>query len=340
MMSKKSKSTVIDLFCGAGGFSEGFKLAGYEVLLGLDCIGTFVETFTLNNEKAKAICEDIREITANDIKKKIGRRKVDVVVGGPPCQGFSMAGRRDSKDPRNSLFMEFVRIIDKLKPKYFAMENVKGLLSTNAASGDSVVEIIKQEFKRIGYKVDYRVLMAADYGVPQKRQRIFFLGTNTKRPICFPEPTHQQKPEQMLFGKPKKKWVGVGEVLLGENEVDKKFFHTPKMIKGFERRKDNNKKNGKGFGWQILKFNEPSYTISARYWKDGSDALVRYTDKKIRMLTPLECARIQSFPDTYKFFGSKKDTYTQIGNAAPPLLAKAIAIEIKKALKKGKRLRK
>lgn len=328
----QKKPTVIDLFCGAGGFSEGFKQAGYQVLLGIDNIEIFIETFKANHENTIAICEDIRKITVKDVKKKITNKNIDIIIGGPPCQGFSAAGRRDKNDPRNSLFVEFIRFVDGLKPKYFVMENVRGLLSMSTANGEPVIEIIRTEFEKIGYKFEYRVLLATNYGVPQKRYRVIFIGTNTNRSITFPNPTHNNKSQSELFGKIFKEWVPVKNVLLKETEVDKSFFHSEKMIAGFRRRKEKNKSIGNGFGWQILNLDKPSYTISARYWKDGSDALVKYSDDRIRMLTPFECARIQSFPSNYKFMGSKRDIYTQIGNAVPPLMAKAIAEEIKHTL--------
>ncbi|MBA7493506.1 Modification methylase AplI [subsurface metagenome] len=326
------KFTVVDLFCGVGGFSEGFKQAGYKILAGIDSVDTFIKTFKRNHKGAIGICGDIRELSVEDMEKMLGDREIDVVVGGPPCQGFSIAGRRDPKDPRNSLFMEFVRIVKGFKAKYIVMENVRGLLSMRTVKGDSVVEIIQNEFKRIGYEMEYKVLLAADFGVPQKRYRVIFIGTNTKNRITFPEPTHSKNPEDTLFRDNIKKWVPVKDVLLAREEVGESFFHSERMIEGFKRRKERHRARGNGFGWQILRTDEPSFTISARYWKDGSDALVKYSDSEIRMLTSLECARIQSFPDNYEFMGSKREIYTQIGNAVPPLLAKAIAEEIRKYL--------
>jgi len=332
MKKNNTKPTIIDLFCGAGGLSEGFQQAGYKVLLGLDNIKVFTDTFRINHKNAKGICGDIRKITVSDIKRFIKNKKVDVVIGGPPCQGFSMAGRRDQRDPRNSLFKDYVRIVNGLKPKYFVMENVRGILSMKTAKGTPVSEIIESEFKKIGYSVNSKVLTACDYGVPQKRQRVIFIGTNTKNQICYPQPTHYKKSFIKKSGESVKKYVGVGKVLFNEKKINEKYFHSQKMIDGFRKRKEKNLAKGNGFGAQYLDPNKPSYTISARYWKDGSDALVKYTDNKIRMLTPRECARIQSFPDHFKFAGSKKEIYTQIGNAVPPLMAKAIALEIKKSL--------
>lgn len=334
MTPSTSKPTVIDLFCGAGGLSKGFEMAGFEVVLGVDNEPSSMATFKKNHPSAVPISEtmDIKDLTEEKLIKKIGNRKINVVIGGPPCQGFSMAGRRDPNDPRNSLFMHFVRIVGELKPEWFVMENVTGLLIAKTAKGEDVNIIIKKEFEKIGYRVKLFKLIAADYGVPQKRKRIFYIGTNSEKSIRPPKQTHAEKAHNCLNGPPMKKWVGVGTVLLPESDVGKSYYHSQKMIAGFRRRKERNVKNGKGFGWQILDPEKPSFTISARYWKDGADAIVMLAPNKTRMLTERECARIQSFPDDYVFLGSKKDRYRQIGNAVPPLLAKAIASEIKRKL--------
>jgi len=325
---------IVDLFAGAGGLSEGFKQAGFNTLAANEIMPDFSETFKLNHQEAKVFTKDIRQITVEEFKKecRINGKRVDVLIGGPPCQGFSMAGRRDPKDPRNSLFMEFIRFVDGLKPKFFVMENVPGILTMKTSDGKKVAEIIEEEFKKIGYEVKHKKLLAADYGVPQKRKRVVFIGTNTRKKITFPEPTHSETPIVKIDGSKTKRWAGVETVLLPKNKVDEAFFHSQRMIDGFRKRKERNTETGNGFGWQILDLKKPSYTISARYWKDGADALVKYSENEIRMLTPLETARIQTFPDNYKFFGSKRSVYTQIGNAVPALLAKAIAEEIKKKL--------
>jgi DNA (cytosine-5)-methyltransferase 1 len=202
---------------------------------------------------------------------------------------------------------------------------------------EPVTQLIESEFRKIGYSVKYNLLNAADYGVPQKRQRVIFIGSKNERDIKFPQPTHMKNPPSnyTLDGKKLKKWVPVSSILFDKESGDvERYFHSQRMIDGFRRREKIHKKFGNGFGWQILRPDEPSFTISARYWKDGSDALVKYSDDEIRMLTERECARIQSFPDTFEFAGSKRDVYTQIGNAVPPLLAKAVAKEIMKSLAK------
>lgn len=329
---KSKKPTVIDLFCGAGGMSGGFRMAGFKILAGVDNDKWCIETFKENHKGAKFILGDMRKISGEDIEKLIGTKNVDVIIGGPPCQGFSIAGRRDPSDPRNSLFMEFVKIVDYFKPEWIVMENVLGLRTAKTANGEPVKDIISEEFRKIGYDVIFSVLNSADYGVPQRRRRVFFMAHRDGKKISFPIHTHAKKTQKKIDGSRIKKWVPVKTVLMQESEVPKNYFHTQKMIDGFRRRKERNIRRGAGFGWQILDLEKPSYTISARYWKDGSDALVMYSPIRVRMLTEKECARIQSFPDNYEFRGPKRERYRQIGNAVPCFLAKAIALEIKKDL--------
>jgi len=332
------KPVIIDLFNGAGGMSTGFEMAGFEVALGVEYIPRFAETFALNHPNSTSLCIDIRELSNEQLLEHIDGKEIDVVTGGPPCQGFSGAGRRDPKDPRNSLFMDYVRVVKTIKPKYFVMENVPGILTMKNGDGDLVIEIIKEEFNKIGYYVEWKKLLAADYGVPQKRRRVIFIGCPFDEnkeplfPVKYPRQTHSENGgSQMTLTPdvlPMKKWVGAGTVLLSKEKAPEKSFHTQRMIDGFRRRKANNKAKGKGFGWQIINPDKPCYTISARYWKDGSDALIQYSENEVRMLTPGEAAAIQTFPADYQFCGSKKDTFMQIGNAVPCLLAKAIAESI------------
>ncbi len=336
----KRPPQIVDLFSGAGGMSTGFEMAGFEVALGIEHIEKFSQTFAKNHPNAITLNKDITEVSEEEVLELLDGKKIDVVIGGPPCQGFSGAGRRDPKDPRNSLFMDFVRIVGALNPTFFVMENVPGILNMRNADDELVVEIIREEFKKIGYFVEWRKLLAADYGVPQKRRRVIFIGCRLDSktqlpimPIVYPKQTHTAKVEKIStldVGLPKlKKWVGAGTVLLSKEDAPEKSFHTQKMIDGFVRRKERNKANGKGFGWQIIDPEKPCYTISARYWKDGSDALVKYSDTEVRMLTHGEAAAIQTFPKDYEFVGSKKEIYMQIGNAVPCLLAKAIAKSLK-----------
>ncbi len=326
-MKNKKIYNFVDLFCGAGGFSEGFIRNGFRSLLALDNNINCIETIKSNNRDTLSVCTNIKNLKKSDYKELIQNKKIHLIIGGPPCQGFSMAGKRDVKDPRNSLFMEFVKSVKFLKPQCFVLENVRGLLSMKTNSNEKVIEIIEKEFRNIGYKSYWKVLNSANYGVPQKRNRLFIIGTLKDNPLPdFPIPTHFETTTDIDNYK---LWVPVKDVLEDENEINPKYFHSDKMIKGFINRKKNNLRKKVGFGPQYLDLDKPSYTISARYWKDGSDALVKYSNNKIRMLSPKEVSRIQTFPENYIFKGTIKDIYMQIGNAVPCDLASAIAKNIK-----------
>jgi len=302
---------VVDLFSGAGGLTMGFTDPRYKVLFGVEHDKYAAQTYSANFEHPM-LNEDICKLNTDELVAQYG--KADLVIGGPPCQGFSMAGKRDTKDPRNSLFMEYLRFVRAFEPKYFVMENVPGILTMKTAAGELVVNIIQSEVNAIGYNLKWKILLACDYGVPQKRRRVIFLGWRNGVP----------EPEQPAPTHTKDTYVCMRDVLLPREEVASKYYHSQKMIDGFKARKERNEKNGKGFGAQMIKDDQPCYTISARYYKDGSDALVQYSEDAIRKLTEKEAARVQSFPDTFKWPCSAVQTYKQIGNAVACKLASAI----------------
>lgn len=335
---KVSEFNVIDLFSGAGGLSYGFEKAGMNVLLGIDSDEDAINTFAKNHNNAKSLCADMTKVGVSEVKKLCSDKKIHVIVGGPPCQGFSMAGKRQPTDPRNSLFREFIRIVNGIRPDICVMENVRGLLSMKTPDDEKVIDIILNEFKKMNYVVDVNKVNTADYGVSQKRHRIFIVARKKRVTFTFPKQTHSESGFDLERNK-LKKWNGLEKIVIPEKDVDSKYFYSKKLIRGFKRRQKNNKKRGMGFGWRFLDITKPSNTISARYYKDGAEALIKYDDEKIRMLTQDECARIQSFPKSFRFFGSKINIYKQIGNAVPPLMAKHIAKSALKSLedKYGKR---
>ena len=189
MESKTSpkKIKVVDLFSGCGGLSYGLEKAGFNVLLGVDNWGESLKTFKHNHPHAETLEADISKVKGSDIKKLIGNKKIDLIVGGPPCQGFSLSGPRKFYDKRNRLYLDFVRIVRELKPKAFVIENVPGLA---ALFGGKVKERIIEEFSKMGYRVEAKVLNASDYGIPQNRRRIIFVGLKGDKIFHFPEPTH------------------------------------------------------------------------------------------------------------------------------------------------------
>lgn len=183
------KPIVIDLFCGAGGMSEGFRQAGFELACGIEFDPQICETHRVNFPEGATIEGDIAQLSISSIRKEanLEDREVDLIIGGFPCQGFSMAGKRWVDDPRNQLFKEFVRMVDGFRPKVFVAENVVGLVSM---AGGQFVREIKESFAEIGYSVEVKILNSADFGVPQRRQRAIFIGNRIQQEIAFPEATH------------------------------------------------------------------------------------------------------------------------------------------------------
>ena len=298
---------VIDLFCGCGGMSKGLTDAGLNVIAGIDIWDKAVESYNKNYHH-KAYCADLTELPPEKFNELYNKedKDVDILVGGPPCQSFSIAGKRDKNDPRNALFIEYVKYLDYFKPKAFIMENVIGLLSKKTANGENVIDIIMEQLNR-NYNCIINKLYASDFEVPQNRRRTIIIGIRKDLHILPKEPEPVIKSVQYR--------IPVTSILIPKEEVDKKYYLSEKALAGIENKKGVSKEKGYGFGAQMLDFDKPSYTIPARYWKDGYDALVKYNEKEIRRLTITELKRIQSFPDDYIIDGSNKDVIIQIGNA-------------------------
>lgn len=297
--------TVLDLFCGCGGMSKGLQDAGLNVLFGIDvwdkAINSYEQNFT-----HPAICADLTKLSPARFDLEYNKnRPIDVLVGGPPCQGFSMAGKRDAADPRNSLFMEYVKYLEYFAPKAFIMENVMGILSAKNSENKKVIEIILEELTQ-NYNCVVCKLYASDFEVPQNRRRVIIIGARKNLNII------PQEPAKILSTADR---IPVGEVILARKDVDPKYYLSARGIAGINRKKERSKKKGHGFGAQFLTMSKPSYTIPARYWKDGYDALVKYSETAIRRLTIVELKRIQSFPDDFVIEGSKREQIMQIGNA-------------------------
>jgi DNA (cytosine-5)-methyltransferase 1 len=296
---------VLDLFCGCGGMSKGLMDSGLNVIAGMDIWDKAVNSYK-ENLKHIGVCADISALPPDKFKKDyIADQNIDIIVGGPPCQGFSIAGKRDTKDPRNSLFMEYVKYLNYFNPKAFIMENVIGILSMKNKENTKVIDIIMQMLE-INYNCVICKLYASDFEVPQNRRRVIIIGIR-KDLNKIPTP-----PSPVLT---KETRVPVKTILEKKKDVDVKNYLSERAINGIIAKREKAKKNGNGFGAQMLDPDKPSYTIPARYWKDGYDALVKYSDTEIRRLTVLELKRIQSFPDDYYLDGNKKDQIMQIGNA-------------------------
>jgi len=304
---------VLDLFCGCGGMTKGLTDAGLNVIAGIDIWNKAIENYN-KNYLHKAYCEDLTKLPPEKFNSLYNKenKTIDILVGGPPCQSFSIAGKRDKSDPRNALFMEYVKYLEYFKPKAFIMENVIGMLSKKTEKGEKVISIIMEELTK-NYNCIINKLYASDFEVPQNRRRTIIIGIRKDLNIIpkEPEPIIQEVKDR----------IPVKTILIPRENIDNKYYLSEKALLGIANKKGVSKEKGFGFGAQILDFDKPSYTIPARYWKDGYDALVKYNDKEIRRLTIIELKRIQSFPDNYIIDGSNKDIITQIGNAVPCKLA-------------------
>jgi DNA (cytosine-5)-methyltransferase 1 len=307
--SINNKFNVLDLFCGCGGMTEGLKET-LNVVCGIDIWDKAIDSYKKNHTHL-SFCKDLTKFPPRELEKIINT-KIDIIVGGPPCQGFSMAGKRDKNDPRNSLFMEFYNYITYFNPKAFIMENVMGILSMKIKNNEKAIDIIMNKLTE-NYNCCINKLYASDFGVPQNRRRVIIIGIRKDLDII---PT-----EIELIIKDQTMRIPVSQVLENKNVIDKKYYLSEKAIDGIKKKKERMIQKKNGFGAQFLDLNKPSYTIPARYWKDGYDALVKYSDKEIRRLTIKELKRIQSFPDNYKLIGNNKEQIMQIGNAVACKLA-------------------
>lgn len=315
IINENTKNTlnVLDLFCGCGGMSKGLTDAGLNIIAGIDIWDKAIDNYN-KNYIHKAYCEDLTKLSPEKFNCLYNKesKNIDIIVGGPPCQSFSIAGKRDKNDPRNTLFMEYVKYLDYFKPKAFIMENVIGMLSKKTSNGENVITIIMEELNK-NYNCIINKLYASDFEVPQNRRRTIIIGIRKDLNILPKEP----EPVILLV----KDRIPVKSILLPKESIANKYYLSEKALTGIANKREASKEKGFGFGAQILDFDKPSYTIPARYWKDGYDALVKYNEKEIRRLTITELKRIQSFPDNYILDGSNKDIIMQIGNAVPCKLA-------------------
>lgn len=393
---------VLDLFCGAGGMAEGFRQAGFDIPFASDyskeATTTYINRHLQLGHDIKFFRGDISELIMNkNIINFVNNESIDVIVGGPPCQGFSLTGKRISNDPRNRLFMEYLKSIKLLKPKYFVIENVVGILSSKldhirGVSGveykqEYVTNIITQEVERMGYKLKWKVMNCKNYGVPQNRVRVIFLGYRNEKIDAVVEPQ---------FPAPMPILISVKDAIsdldfLKNGEKSQRYF-TEKEITNYQQKsRDGRTPNREGktvFSerlsnheatkhsektvnrFKLLRNGEKINQLLKRLQEEASlEQLEYYNTKKrscmkleadsqsptiltlpddivhyanARILTVRELARLQSFDDSFVFYGKrttggdrrKYETpqYTQVGNAVPPLFAKAIASEIMKSL--------
>ncbi|HXP86472.1 MAG TPA: DNA cytosine methyltransferase [Bryobacteraceae bacterium] len=389
-----------DFFAGAGGLSLGFGQAGYRIAFANELWPDYATTYQHNHPATAVFQADIKDLTARHVFRVTGlaKNEVDVLIGGPPCQGFSInAPTRSTKDDRNQLFRHYGRLVlEGLRPKVIVMENVPGMLSLDSGR---FVKAIYALFESAGYHMQHMVLCAAHHGVPQERWRLFFIGTILKREISFPQPTHYAPVRANFTGGRKLTWLptvrdgtqafglfdqflrpfttvhdAIGDLPpLGVNEGNDETKYTlpartsyqrlmredsriltnhvagnlsPQNLRRLQhipaggswrdipprllplgmqraRRSDHTRRYGRldpnGLSGTILTKCDPHWGTFFHYDQD-------------RTLTVREAARLQSFPDHYRFTGSRVSQYEQVGNAVPPLLAQTLALHINRTL--------
>lgn len=303
----KTKFKFIDLFAGIGGIRIPFQEMGGECVFTSEWDSYAVKTYTTNF--GGKVFGDITQIKSEDIPD------FDVLLGGFPCQPFSQAGlHKGFSDTRGTLFFEVERIIKDKRPKAFLLENVKQLVGHDHGN---TFKVIVEHLRNLNYSVDFKVLAAKDFGLPQIRERIYIVGFD-KEYYNLDDDFHYEFPEPPCT--PTK----VGDIL--QDNVNEKYTISDKLWEGHKNRKANNKSNGKGFGYSLFDADSPyTSTISARYYKDGSEALIAQDGKNPRKLTPRECARLQGFPEDYIIPVSDCRAYKQFGNSVAIPVIRAIA---------------
>ena len=331
-------NSFVDLFSGAGGLLRGFMDAGLTPEFSVEMWEPAVQTHRRNYPNVPLWDRDIRTIKNKEIQPYKG--KVDLIIGGPPCQGFSTIGKRLVKDPRNELVFEFIRFVKVIKPKVFLMENVRGLLSAN---NGLIKDAITAEFEKIGYNVTHEVICAADYGVPQMRYRVLFLGVrkDLKTMPTFPEKT-VTKDHYVMVGDVIMDLVGQenqfpNHVPMNHNDIVKKRISIIKEGEGIPddglpedvakgSRSDYTDNTIKNFShvYRRLSRTKPATTMVP-----GHNAFPLHPTED-RSLTVREAARIQTFPDDVIFEGTRQNQCIQVGNAVPVKLAYEMAEHIKK----------
>lgn len=320
---EKSPFTFVDLFSGAGGISKGFELAGLQGICGLDWFPEAGKTYRRNFHHPFVegdIClSEKKDEFYKVVKKGLRGQSLTVVAGGFPCQGFSMAGNRIVYDPRNSLYRELLEIVKQLQPEFVVCENVVGL---RTMLNGAVERMIIDDFKKAGYLMNVTTLCAADYGVPQKRHRVIFIGNRLGLKNLHPKPFLNEET-----------YITTGDAIgdLVEMAANPEFNHIPTKHRPDMAKRmlllPEGKSLYKGYSdaWKKCPWDEPSCTIKENH---GG---VNIHPKLPRVLTAREMARLQSFPDDFIFEGPKNKQLVQLGNAVPPLLSKAIGLAVIKA---------
>ncbi len=349
---------IIDLFCGCGGFSRGFEDAGFHTVLAIDNWKDAIITFNKNHQSPVGVTRDIYDFTNEEIKSFAKQNHVVGIIGGPPCQGFSMVGKREATDERNTLYLQYVRFVEQIKPEFFVLENVKGLLTLNKGY---FRKDIYERFSNLGYNVTVETLRACDYGVPQKRERVFFVGLKKDKFhdqfFQYPTPLNYfVSTEEALSDLPSLDQMEDSTKYKTEplNDFQKLMRRSSKVIKNNDvtLHTEQTKKiismipdggNIKSLPQEYYKIRNYSSAFKRMNSKEPSTTIDcghrnYFHYKENRIPTVRESARIQSFPDDFEFVGTKTSQYTQVGNAVPPLLAESVGkaiLDIYDELEKG-----
>lgn len=337
----------IDLFAGCGGLSKGFMDAGYDIIVGVDNDQAALNTFALNHNGAKSLNADLsKQETFDEIKRIAGKREIDVIIAGPPCQGFSLTGPRDFDDPRNKLYLAVLEMVRQFQPKGFIIENVPGMATMY---GGQVKDEVLRRFRDMGYNIECKILCAADYGVPQMRKRLVFMGIradigtpkfpeailNAEQYVSCREalddlPSRAKElgtEEDVYTSEPRtdyqKKMRGNCTVLHNHVATAHKQFVIDTIAQVPEGGNWRDLPNGVGESrkfneaWTRYDGNKPSKTIDTGHRN-------HFHYQYNRVPTIRENARLQSFPDDFVFTGTKTQQNRQVGNAVPPLLGQAL----------------
>jgi len=365
------KFKVLDLFAGVGGLSYGFAHDdNFEIVASNEIFSDTAKAYSLNHPTIKMYNCDIKDFGLNElfIDLDVKKGNIDIIIGGPPCQAFSTVGKRLIDDPRGKLFQEYYRVLKELNPKVFLFENVKGLLSMQ--KGELLKTIISL-FESLGYRVEYKVLNSADYGVPQIRERVIIIGTKLEKDFKYPNPTHSNIDDINIFNQGLKPYLTLSEAIsdlpfIKSNEEGSEYSSNPKnnfqklmRIKAPRKLMDHNapKNNDKlvklmeclpdgGSPQDAPEELRPKSGFKNTYcrlwWGRPAPTITRNLStpsssrcihpKAPRPLTTREGARIQCFPDNYIFYGSRSSKNLQIGNAVPTFLSMALKDSIKQHL--------
>lgn len=360
-----AKLKLIDLFCGVGGLSHGFKgNDNFEIVAANDLLPDMCRSYALNHEGVKVYCGDIKDFGRENLIRDLGeeKAKIDIVVGGPPCQAYSTVGKRLIADPRGKLFQEYFRILQEFNPKFFLFENVKGLLSMQ---GGELLQTIVELFQSLGYKTSYKVLDAVNFGTPQYRERVILVGSKISGDFSYPNPTHSNpKLPRNFFNNALKPFVTLGEALgdlplIKDGEESFKYATEPQNEYQLTMRKGgttkltdhNASKHGEGLlrimrllpeggmpsdlpedirpksgfpnTYSRLWWDRPATTVTRNLGTPSSSRCIH--PKVNRALTSREGARLQGFPDDFVFYGSRTSKNLQIGNSVPTFLSTALA---------------